>query len=602
MALSKEEALKLAKERGLVASDYKPTPPSRAEAFKIAMERGLVKPRDDGAGFAVRTKFSFADTNQGKQQVLEEEYGKGNAINLGDKWIIKDKKGWNYVDADGFSWQELGKDIFADMTGDLPEMAGASFGAIGGAGWGSIPLAAAGGAAGDGVKKIIAKAIGINDNQTTGEIVSDLGESGLWSGVGQGVGNVLVKGINKGLAPFKSKMTADAVARRDLAKKYGVELTPAQTTQSRTLGQLENVLHNKLWSSDDLAKFADEKQLSPFSNAVNNITPNKSADTIGNEIVSSINGTKQANKNMFEDEYSTLASNINKEIEIPSLIAKAQEIIEANKHLPDSLKDDAVKVANQILEMPTDKIDYNTLSKLRTNLGDKARSGAVTGDIGSAQYKRLKGSLDSDFDTFATYNGVGGQKKEVDAAYRTFKNTYDNNVVKNIVGTERKEAMPTEKIVDSVVNPKEVSRLNKVITASNNKPIVKDAVLNKVINDSKVADFSNPLYGSEFVSPTRYATQADKFGEHLSKVGANEAREIGKVAESIKFSDAFANHSNTAPTLMNSSVLGMLNPVNLGGKVYTSKGGRKWLTDGLKQMNPQTSGFGAVMGASLNND
>ena len=576
MGISREEALAIAKERGLIPQDYKVPAPSREEAFKLAIERGLIKPREDGAGFLTRTKFSFADSDAGRKQVLEDEYGKGKAIKFEGRWLISDKKGWNFVDEDGLSWNDA-----ADLIGDIPELIGSVAGFVGGSGPASIPAAAAGGAGGRLVKKGIANLLGIDNEQSLIENVKDLGESAAYAGTGQALGLGLVKVGGKILAPFKNKMTPEAIARRDLASKYDVELTPAQITQSPTQGQMENVLHNKIWSSDQLAKFADEKQIKPFNEAIKNITPDKNIDDIGMELINAINTTKQANKEMFKREYGEIASSITKDIDVDSLMRKANDIIGQNVNLPKSAQDTAVKISSEILEKQSNTMTYKELSKLRTNLGELSKSGAATGDVGTAQYKMLKGALDNDFNNFATYNGVGSAKSDVDDAYRIFKNNYENNAVKNIIGTGKKEQLPNEKVVDSFVKSNELNKMNTIINASNSPKLVKDAVVSKVINNSKVADFSNPMYGSDMVTPTRFATQAHKFGNNLSSVKADNVRELGKVAESIKFSDSFANHSNTAPTLMNSSLLGMANPINLLGKAYTSKLGRTLLTDGF---------------------
>lgn len=556
--------------------------------IKSLTDIGAIKPREDGAGFLTRTKFSFADTDKGRKQVLEDEYGKGNAIKSGDRWLVYEGKGkgWNAVDEKGLSWKDI-----ADFAGDTPEMVGGTAGAIAGSGLWSIPTAAGGTALGAGAKKLIAKAMGIEDNQTATEVAKDLGTSALAGGVGQTIG----LGLVKGLAPFKNKMTPDAIARKELAQKYGIELTPAQITQSPTLGQVENVLNNKIWSSDALAKFADEKQLTPFQEAIKNIAPENSSDSIGKSIVDAINSNKNTQKQMFNQQYSDIASQINSPISIDTLINQASNILEQNKNIPKTAQDTAVKIASEILDSQTPNLNYNELSKLRTNLGEMAKSGNVTGDIGTKQYGILKGALDEDFSKYAMNNGLGTQKNDVDAAYRGFKDAFENNTIKGIVGTGVKEPMPVEKIVDSVVNPKEISRLDKVIQATNNNDLAKDAVVSKVIDKSSVSDTASPLFGSNFVSPTRFATQSDIYGNHLSKVGADNVRELGKVAENLKWSDAFANHSNTAPTLLNSTAFGLLDPMNLGGKAYTSELGRKYLTDGLINPNNKfNKSFGAA--------
>ena len=601
MSISREEALKLAKERGLVPQDQTLTSNlSKQDAFKMASDRGLIKPREDGAGFLTRTKFSFADTPQGQKQVLEEDYGKGNALKVGDRWVVKDDKGWNYVDENSLSWNDA-----ADLVGDIPEMVGAGYGAVAGMGMASVPMAGLGGAAGDGVKKLIAKAMGINDNQSAGEIAKDLGESAAWSAGGQFAGLKALQAFNKVKAPFAKAMTPEAVARKAQASKYGIELTPAQITQSPTLGQAENIMHNKYWSSDDLAKFAEEKQLSPFNDAIKKMTPSRNTSEIGEAIADSIVKTKDGNKVMFNKEYGDLASKIDKPIETNRLFNQAAEILDENKNIAPSARDTAVKLSSELLDNPNAGMTYQELSKLRTNLGDMALSGKVTNDVGSAQYQRLKGALNQDFDEFATYNGLGSTKKDIDDAYRVFKNRYENPTVRNIIGTDIKAGMDSEDIVKNIVKPNKTTLLQRVTDASGNKAATKDAVVDEVINKSKIADYTNPLVGTDTVSPTRFATQSHNYGNNLASVGADDVRELGKVAESIKFSDSFANHSNTAPTLMNSTVWGMTNPLNMMGKVYTSNGGRKWLTEGFKQTATEGKGikpkinksFGAVMGA-----
>ena len=222
MELTNEQALAEAKKRGLVPNDTKTPTVSKEAIFKIAIKRGLIKPREDGAGFLTRTKFSFADSDLGRKQVLEEEYGKGRAMKMGDRWLINDKKGWNYVDEDSLSWNDVG-----DLIGELPEVAtatvGGAAGTIAGSGGASVPLgiagATVGGAGGRGIKKLIARALGIKDSQTATEITQDMLESGLWGGAGQGAGLVLGKVLNKSLSPFKNKMTSSAQGRETLANK-----------------------------------------------------------------------------------------------------------------------------------------------------------------------------------------------------------------------------------------------------------------------------------------------------------------------------------------------------------------------------------------------
>ena len=324
MSYTKEELMKEAERRGFVnpngSTIDKPeiltskSKPTKAEVFKFAMERGLIKPRDDGIGFKIRTKFSLADTDNGRMGVLEDKYGKGNVAKINNQWMIRDDKGWNNVDESSLSWNDI-----ADVAGDIPEVAGAVAGSVAGSGLASVPMAGVGASAGRGVKKILANLAGVKDNQTPLEIAKDLGESGVYGAGGQLLGLGLGKAIGKAAAPYAKDITPDALLRKQMAEQYGVELTPAQITQAKSLGWLENNLKNNFVSADVIDNSLKETQFKPFNKAVEDMKPTKESSKIGSEIRDSIKNSKQAYKDKFNKEYRDIANSVNKNIPITNI-------------------------------------------------------------------------------------------------------------------------------------------------------------------------------------------------------------------------------------------------------------------------------------------
>ncbi len=612
MNITEQKALEIAKERGLVPQDYQIPKPelSPQDALKMAINRGLIKPREDGAGFLVRSKFSFADTDKGRKQVLEDSFGKGNAYKIGDRWLVKDNKGWNYVDEEGLSWND-----FADLVGDTPEMLGASAGMFAGSGLGSIPLAASGAAGGRSVKKLIAKALEIEDNQSVGDIVEDLGTSAAFAGVGQGVGVALAKGLSKIAAPFANKMTPDAIARRDLANKYGIQLTPADIVQSPTLSRLENVLNSGLTGG----KIADVKNKQfgdlqkHLTSTIDDITKGKTDEEIGMDFIKSLDNSLRANKQAFNNRYGDIAKQIDKPIDINNLKSTASEIIAKNSKVPESLRGQSLVTANEIASMGDDVLDYGTLSMIRTNLGDKAYKGdKVTGDIGTAQFKQLRKALDKDYDTYANVNGLGGIKKAIDKDFSLYKKQYEEGIVNKVLKDQNKGSIIPEKIgnnaTSTITNAKRVSD-----ALDGSKELLEQSIGSRLKNHSFTSNASIDTPFSNFYSTDKLNTVINKnkdvYDFAVSEANKEKLGDLVKLGFDTGLSKkAYGNPSGTAKVLDGIANTGIMyfDPVIgasalagrfLGSKAYTSELGRKYLTEGFKI--PMTSKYMGATGATL---
>jgi hypothetical protein len=574
------------------------------------IQNGEVKPREDGAGFLTRTKFSFADTDTGRKQVLEEEYGKGKAFKVGDRWLIQDKKGFNFVDEESLSWTDA-----ADIIGDIPEEAGMLLGAIGGGltgGGVASPVTAIGGAAlgagmGKSAKNLIAKALGIKDEKNLPQELIDIGKSMSYGASaemgGRAIGKIGEKGINKLLAPFKNDMTPAAIARRDLAKKYGVELTPAQVTQSPALSRVENTL-NSGFTGDKIASIKEgqfETLQSKLKQSLETIYKNKTDEVIGMDIANALDDSMKLSKDGFSTRYGEIASQIDNKIPIGNLKEKALSLKNSTNEVPKSLQGQATGTADEILEIP-DQIDYETLSAIRTALGEKAKSGAITSDVGAGKYKQLKGSLNSDFDSFTKAHGLGDIKKGVDSDFRNFKMDYENGITKKILKDGQSGAIVPEKIGGNSVST--ITNARKVGGNLGNNDLLQEAMAKDMMNKIFVSNPKIVTPHKEYLSTDKLNTyigkNKDTFNHVFNEGQKKEISELVDIGGNLGHAEkAYGNPSGTSKALDGILSTGLMyaDPVvggsalagrYLGSKAYTSKAGQKYLTDGFAPSEENT--------------
>lgn len=586
--------------------------------MKELINIGAVKPREDGAGFLTRTKFSFTDTDAEKKQVLEDEYGKGNAYKYGDRWMINEggKKGFNYVDENKLSW----KDTTADIAGDIPEVLGGALGGTAGAigvggvslGVGAVPGATVGMTVGTGAgrstKDIIKSLWGIDlrdDNSSFVDKTLTKGkralESGLIGGISDGLankaGDIGKWGIDKVTKPFANKMTPEAIARRELAQQYGIDLTPAQVTQSPMLSRIENMLNSGITGSSisDIKNGQFETLQGHLNNTFNGITKGKTNEEIGLDIAKMLDDSMKLKKADFNQKYGDLASKIDKNIPVDELKLKAQEIIGRNEQVPKSLQGQSVGTAQELSMLP-ENIDYNTFSQIRSGLGEKARAGGVTGDIGTGQYKQLKSAMDNSFDNYSVNNGLGVEKQNLDSFYRAFKNDYESGIVNKILKDQNSGNILPENVgnntVSSITNTKRVSEA----LGGNNEPI-QEALASKLMNKSSVSNPSIESPFSNYFSANKLNSEIgknkDTFEYAFSDAQKNKINDLAKIGNDISLADkVYGNPSGTSKaldTVMSSGLMyadpamGTANLAGryLGAKGYVSDVGKKYLTDGF---------------------
>lgn len=201
--------------------------------------------KDPQTAFKIFAASRFPDEPNAWRRYGVNEYG---------RIYYRDNSGTEYEEIpEGFeNWI---KKTFAEGVSDVPEMAGATVGALAGAGTPySIPLAMIGAMPGRYLKERIGEYYG-DRPRTPIETAANLAGAGVQAGVGQGIGGMGSAGaINKTLRAGTGPGVIGKLASRDLpyldqaqlqritdlARQFGIDLTAPESTGSPSLIALWN--------------------------------------------------------------------------------------------------------------------------------------------------------------------------------------------------------------------------------------------------------------------------------------------------------------------------------------------------------------------------
>ena len=587
--------------------------------MKTLSDIGSIKPREDGAGFQVRSKFSFASTDKGKKQVLEDEYGKGNAYKYGDRWLVNEggKKGFNFVDENKLSWKDA-----ADLVGDVPEMVGAGIGGALGSGIMSVPAAGAGGAAGTGIKKLIAKAMGINDGQTPTEIAKDLGESALWSGGGQAVVGTGVWGANKLLAPFSKSMKSNADDIIRIAKENGIDIMPTMINDSKSLATLENGLAKGFGGDriSNIRNLQNEKLDLNTLGLINNLTKGKSSQQIGNDVLDAIKTNRAEKSQYLGGEYDRLGKSIENMAQNqgqPFLPMDETKIAFDNilNNYSKHANPEAIKVSDAILKAVNDGgyEKYNHFKTDRSNLIDNISKAKINKDNNLArELTDIKKSMDSGLDSKLAGSGLGVEKKALDSEFSSFKDVFDNpkKITGDILSKYTGGGIKPEAIPQSISSG--ITNAENITAALNgDKDLLSQSFAKVLEKTSRKTNGENtiPLKGTVSMDKlnTGLINNKDTFEYAFDPVLQKEFSDKILLSKAINSADKnFGNPSGTSQGIAElvplavgattgpAGALAYLGAKTIGPKVYSSDIGKKYFTEGLGQIDPRYSGFGAA--------
>jgi len=137
-------------------------------------------------------------------------------------------------------------------------------------GLGTVAVAGMGYAAAERVKKLSGQSLGISKPETATEAFTQTGKDIVAGGAMEAGGQIVGKGIQYGaeklFQPFAKQITPEMAETARIAQKEGVTLSPAEITQSKSLGLMEKAL-NFIPGSAGTIQRAELNQLVQLSNA-----------------------------------------------------------------------------------------------------------------------------------------------------------------------------------------------------------------------------------------------------------------------------------------------------------------------------------------------
>jgi hypothetical protein len=228
--------------------------------------------RSEGADIFTRAGASFKSDPKERLSYVKARLGAENVATTPQGEIVWRKPGdkkWRAFDEAGLSLADV-----ADFVGDVPEIAGATLGALaGGAGGsvagpggtvvGSVAGAAKGGALGNVAKQAISALLPGEESLRPVDRVKDVALSAAFSAGGQKLGNMLAKALSPSVrAAAPASQYAEEGER--LARTVGGDLTAGQRTGSQTLRVTEDYLRRNPAAATIMSTFEVEKQIKPI--------------------------------------------------------------------------------------------------------------------------------------------------------------------------------------------------------------------------------------------------------------------------------------------------------------------------------------------------
>jgi len=134
---------------------------------------------------------------------------------------------------------------------------------------------------------------------------NDVREGAVIEMMGQSAGKVIGTGLQKLSAPYAKQMTPENQYYRSIAREYGVQPTPADVTQSKSLGLFESMMEKSITASDYITKFRLKEQLKPLTDEaqklIDNGAPPESINMVGRRIYTDVTDFLENQANLKGD-------------------------------------------------------------------------------------------------------------------------------------------------------------------------------------------------------------------------------------------------------------------------------------------------------------
>lgn len=588
------------------------------ESIEIDTQTGL-------QDFFLRMKMGFAETPKGRENLLKKKYPDTHRLPDG-RLVFKNPETdkLTTVDEQGLSLGDL-----ADLVSVGPEIIGGTVGALLA---GPTPplgqrlaLVGAGTGVGRAAKQGIGKLLGIEEERTTKERLTDIGISAGAGAVGEGIG----AGIIKAAAPFAKQIIPEIKEGMKAFSKYkGGRLTPAQATETRVLDILENISEGSLFGGGRITRFkqTQEQALEKWAeDIVTEIGTRASPEEVGILVQSAISKKRDAFNaaakglyskvdNLAKDEIisttslkSTARRMLDKMImtsketvtkEVPSKILTAAgkpvmktEIEIIKKQIAPTMRSrTAVKILRDFSKLP-DEIPFNFAQTLRSDLLEVSRQGTdlLPGKIIGVA-KNLSKELNRSIDDAG--RGLNPEAleafKNANRFWASGKNTFNNKMIKALSNKN------PDIIVKTILRPGRVSDIKRVRSIVDKETwqelqrhFVKDIFEN-------ATDIDGIILGKNILGSLKRYTQPT-LNEILPSQQIKDIRTFATIAKHMQIKQGEGmgrmlvqlTQGGAAVALFTGSGFKkevaaiLLGPLMLG-RAFTSPTIGKWLTTGLK--------------------
>ena len=461
-----------------------------------------------------------------------------------------------------------------------------------------------------------------------------------------------LKSLPRRMAVGESGMGNTAAEIADLqvlAKKHGVELTPASITGSPTLARTEQNINQSVVSRMGMNQsIHTEKQGidGAIMKQLEDMGANGSNVNAGEGLSSAINANQASDALYFQKKFGGMFAGYGDQplFSVRGLKAEAQAIVNRAERNP-IIKNSAAYRDAKAIAATDEKLSWADWQTLRTHLGGLASDKMVTSNASTGQYKNLYSKLAQDLDDSVNALGVPNLKKQYDSVideYKTFKSglgkSGDNDFGSNFVNKVAQRNINPESI-GGLINNSSLRADAALATGGVDKatglPVAKKTSATDILLSSKAKN-DDGLWLPSFLKYTdkegfkrvanapkmqRDATKAlfdntnsDVMSSRVSKpVDGNTVsdlttiNELRDIAIAINDKDKSRNFSNTAvQNWMNQ--LKVMKPFAMattiakeGGMsaLYNSSAFKRWVSEGIitKQQLAQINSFAAKRGS-----
>jgi hypothetical protein len=598
----------------------------RREAIRELSRRGIRTPIDDEQDIDIdtglqdiptRIKMGFVTSDKERLNVLQKKYPDAQKLDDGRlAYTNPATKKLTVVDEEGLTLGDL-----ADLAGLLPEMGGATIGALATSPIpvpGARPLGAAlGASAGEVIRSKIEERI-TGTLPEPGERATRLLTSAGGAMTGEAIGGT----ITKSMAPFAKRIQPKIRQSIETLKRYGGYLTPSQATEARGLDILENIAEGSLMGGEPFRVFKEETQrqaLFRWSRAIAGTAGKKaSPEEIGVITKAAIeNSTK-----VFHRATKVLYKNVDelaKEVTVDTVdirksarrMMREAVIISpvSKKALAPTLRSrTAVRILKDFINLPSE-ISFAEAQELRSSLSALSRN-LIANDVLPAKMAGVAKTLTKTINESIDKRGYGLTGEALDAFnkantfYREGKELFNSTLIKSLA------KMNPEAIGKAVIKPGQITnikQLKKVVDKDTFKSITRGYLEDllqpdpstKVIKGkaliNKLVEMGNESLNEMFSYSPSIPARLKEFALVAGKVEAGTGVGTGKVLIQLTQGGAALTLAGSALQSMSGGgefpekrLLGattiLLGPAMLA-RMFTNPVMIKWLTTGL-QISP----------------